>query len=257
MKKAIAALLSTFVGIFGFQIADKAIDERVSDLEYSVSSQQEEIESLHRIGKYEETTTAFYEGETTDKPDESSSHTSLTVTPSVSITDFSYDNISVGDRFDYNGSRAYKIRIYSDASFKFINPGTELLESELDISVPISVTATVPIFAVKDSWFYIDYAYFTVTSIDNITKICYDEEYNPTEKITGYNASIDVVVSGRTDKALAGQYIRVFYLNSTNDPYGPIVKVKEDGSFSDEFTVIYTNYQNQKLGVNWFPFNHT
>ncbi len=58
MKKAIAALLSMFVGIFGYAIVDETIEARVSNLEAAVSSQQEEIESLHHIGKYTPSSTA-------------------------------------------------------------------------------------------------------------------------------------------------------------------------------------------------------
>ena len=49
MKKAIAAILSLFVGIFGYSLVDKTIEERVSNLEYEVSSLQSEVESLHSI----------------------------------------------------------------------------------------------------------------------------------------------------------------------------------------------------------------
>lgn len=53
MKKAIAALLSLFVGIFGYSITEKTIDERVSDLENEnasmksiISVQQDEIDAI-------------------------------------------------------------------------------------------------------------------------------------------------------------------------------------------------------------------
>ncbi|MBR0112222.1 MAG: hypothetical protein IJM02_00580 [Clostridia bacterium] len=45
MKKALAAILASFVGLFGYQIVDKAIEARVDNLEYQVSSQQEVISS--------------------------------------------------------------------------------------------------------------------------------------------------------------------------------------------------------------------
>lgn len=46
MKKIIAAALSVLIGAFGFTIVDKTIEQRVSDLEYSVSSLVEENNSL-------------------------------------------------------------------------------------------------------------------------------------------------------------------------------------------------------------------
>lgn len=48
MKKAIAALLASFLGLFGYQIVDKAMESRVENLEYQVSSQQEVILSQQK-----------------------------------------------------------------------------------------------------------------------------------------------------------------------------------------------------------------
>ncbi len=59
MKKAIAAILSMFVGLYGYAIVDEALENRVKNLEYAVSSQEESINSLHGLGAYSTTYTMY------------------------------------------------------------------------------------------------------------------------------------------------------------------------------------------------------
>lgn len=46
MKKIVATALSLLLGVFGYTIADKELSARVDELEVSISSMQEEINSL-------------------------------------------------------------------------------------------------------------------------------------------------------------------------------------------------------------------
>lgn len=66
MKKIIAAAMSVLLGAFGFTITDKKVEERLDDLEASVSSMQEEISSLHARKPIETTTTTTTEPYTDD-----------------------------------------------------------------------------------------------------------------------------------------------------------------------------------------------
>lgn len=69
MKKIIAAAMSILLGAFGFTITDKKTEERLNNLEASVSSMQEEISSLHARKPVEATTTTTTEPYTDNTTD--------------------------------------------------------------------------------------------------------------------------------------------------------------------------------------------
>lgn len=94
MKRAIIALLTTIIGIFGYAVVDKTTDARLATLESQVSSQQDEIESLHKIGKYSETCTT-----TTAKSSTISPTTLFTTTTTKAST----TKIYVIDPYKYIG----------------------------------------------------------------------------------------------------------------------------------------------------------
>ena len=72
MKKIIAAALSILLGAFGFTITDKKTEERLDDLEASVSSMQEELSNYHTHKTAEPTTTTTTQPDVgTDLPDDS------------------------------------------------------------------------------------------------------------------------------------------------------------------------------------------
>ena len=83
MKKIIAAALSILVGACGFTIVDKRTDKRVEDLEQSVSSMQEEINSLHCLEEYSTTTEEY---SLTTYTTEKSTTEIMTINPTTKAT---------------------------------------------------------------------------------------------------------------------------------------------------------------------------
>ena len=127
MKKALAALLASFVGLFGYQIVDKAIEERVNNLEYQVSSQQEEIESLQGTGNHSLTT----------RRPLPIGYVSPEEFPDLTLS------ISAGDTQYYIGQTKFLFREYTNGAIKYISPDNSDSINESKVSAVNNKTTIV------------------------------------------------------------------------------------------------------------------
>ncbi len=261
MKKALAAILASFVGLFGYQIVDKAIEARVDNLEYQVSSQQEEIESLHKIGKYsnseyndpytENSVNANSETQATFSLDSSHEGDDDNHNTNDNNNNYSDSYPSIGGVQEYTGQKKYMFRLYESGWFRYISPGSSPLENNIQVSSTEPTTSdntyaeTRPAGARDDGIYYIDDYYLTITSasrtilgIEDATEKYYDNNYSVQSRVTGSVYTVKYHIEGHTDQALAGKKLRVFpsddeYDYKSNNPayYLPLIIIKEDGSF--------------------------
>ncbi len=225
LKKAIAALLASFVGLFGYQIVDKALESRVDNLEYQVSSQQEEIESLHNIGKY-----SISYSSSTDSSENSSDSTSSTIEPSFDysrtfVTPSNIETSNVEPHTVYPGHPEYK-KVMMRAHYD--------LDSDKLYANAIEENGTV---SDNDYPLYYSYDDPLCVASEEVTRTYYDDEYSVT---SGYDYSYDVVtyhVKGYTDKIFAGC---VLCFDGSQISNGGVIN--EDGTFEFDYTkVIFFN----------------
>ena len=228
MKKALAALLASFVGLFGYQIVDKTIEARVDKLEYQVSSQQEEIESLHHLGKYYVSSSSA---------DLSSNHDISSSTP-PSSTDSGTPTVfpptassvyvpEVGTVYSYTGRTRYKYRLYYNGAIKYIDPSNS--GSINDILVQETFTGTMVestvIYYNADYYVNITNASRTLINIQQHTSKYYDDDYSIHSSVVSDEYIYKYNVSGIADSALAGKTI---VMNSST------AIINDDGSFEIE-----------------------
>lgn len=259
MKKAIAALLASFVGLFGYQIVDKTIEARVDNLEYQVSSQQEEIESLHRIGKYSvslSSSTEFYSSSNVSSQFETSS---LYEDPSLSesISSVEYPVlVTVGYVFPIKKLQTkYMYRVYSNGAIRYVPTGL----------APVCTTA--PNATLPDDYdeyyLYVNSVEAVVTSIEDKTEsyTYYDADYTlKTGTTTKKLVSVTVTVSGKTDPIFAGKKVTIYpqiYRSDSDDGLYNITSnstvIEDNGSF--EIKTIYEGesfYIQENCGFNLY-----
>ena len=222
MKKALAALLASLVGLFGYQIVDKALEDRVADLEQQVSSQQEEIESLHGIGRY---------SEPGDIPG----------TPTVGDPAGEY-RPAVGDIEEYIGVTELTFRVYCDGRIKNITysrygtendvkaDGTEQQEDSGDVT-----------YYVDDYTVTVSKATRTVLDLREDVTIYLDENRETQTRVIARRVNYRYAVSGIADPALAGCTLTAHYSSVT---------IEADGSFSLESTRNERNPDSDYLYLN-------
>ena len=225
MKKGIALLLSLFAGIFGFTVIDKTIEERVSNLEVSVSSQQEEIESLHHRGKY---STTLPEPITYTRPIDSSTTGTGPDSEPVTQSGDVYEGFTFKQGVVKN---KHMFRLYSNGSIEYIPSGLN----------PYFTTAYHP-DPYAEYFAYLTSSSAVVSAIDTESESYsyYDADYNiqTTVKSRQY-AIITVSATGHTDPVFAGKnvsintYIRLNMDNTLElDPITNTAVISDDGSFT-------------------------
>lgn len=209
MKKALAALLASLVGLFGYQIVDKTLEERVADLEQQVSCQQEEIESLHGIGRYSDS-------EPGDVPG----------TPIVGDTADEY-RPTIGDVENYTGFTELTFRVYCDGRIKNIT------YSRYGTDNDVKANGTEQQDDSGNVTYYVDDYTVTVSSARRTvldvkeTVTMYADHGEAREKVLSRLVNYKYETSGKANPALAGCTLSVHYSSVT---------IESDGSFSVEST---------------------
>lgn len=261
MKKALAALFASFVGLFGYQIVDKAIEERVNNLEYQVSSQQEEIESLHHLGKYGN------------------------VNEEITIPSFYSEasSLNIGDTQKYTGQTKFLFREYADGSVVFIStsdsnsinnikifPANEISfksrnEDQAEIAPAKEETpksAETPAIAppttyadgkreyINDFYIYInDASRKIVNKKDNYTKL-YDENYSVQSRKSGFEYSVRYIINGNADLYFAGKEVLIY----TSENICIKTIINNDGTFSVDTEIkqtrIDSSFNSLKIQLN-------
>ena len=240
MKKALAALLASFVGLFGYQIADKALEERVSDLESSVSSLADQMNSQQ------------YDA------DDDTTYQIPTLPPAPTLPT---QPISIGTKQEYSGHKKFLLREYTDGEIVYISPfnsdsineikveSTNKTVNEnkakttpvLDSAIYIALT-TGPVGRsyTNDYYLYITDASRTIIDIDDKITVVYDEDYNTQTQVYGKEFTVKYNIKGMTDKALSGKEILFF----TQDHALLKTIINSDGTFdfSNEIIQNQLNY---------------
>ena len=208
MKKAIAALLASLVGLFGYQIVDKALEERVADLEQQVSSQQEEIESLHGIGRY---------SEPGDIPG----------TPSVGVPADEYKP-AAGDVENYTGVTELTFRVYCDGRVQNITYSRFGTENDVKAGPDTQPEDNSEVqYYVDDYTVTVDEAKRTVLNVREDVTMYRDKSGETQTMLIGRQVTYNYALRGRADLALAGYTLTAHYCSVT---------IEADGSFSVEST---------------------
>ncbi len=207
MKKAIAALLASIVGLFGYQIVDKALDERVANLEQQVSSQQEEIESLHGIGRYSE-------------PED---------VPGTFIVGDPGNEYSpkVGDVENYSGVTELTFRVYCDGRIKNITYSRYGTENDVKADgTPQEENSDVNYY-VDDYTVNVSAATRTVINIRESVTYYRDKSGETNTMIIDKSVTYTYALTGKADPALAGCTLTAHYSSVT---------IEADGTFTVEST---------------------
>ena len=274
MKKAFIALMSTFLGLFGYTVVDQALEARVANLESYVSSQaividsqQDEIESLHRLGKYDDSSTTI-------------SHTSA-----------SYWK---GKVFQPNNLQTkYMFRVYSDGTVYLVRTGVNHAsatrwtntKSKADrYTITNKATGTdalvteAPIFddrgqdrfdngtttkiTCKECFLYVDSVELKVIDVETKREKRYYYDENYSENAIDFDVNkytLSFRVAGHADKELAGKTLYIDVHNPNNGTllfqsyyqpdfgrYNPSIscKIDENGNYDVSDSLIYdgSNY---------------
>ena len=245
--------MSTFLGLFGYTAVDQALEARVANLESSVSSQavvidsqQDEIESLHRLGKYDT--------KINQENFESDSHTAYN-TPLPYTESSTSVNYWKGKIFVLNSKAKtkYMYHLYENGYAEYVNTGfsyqsniranwekpaiygadreyednehatvTDANETIAPTDNRISttsreytyalVTRPVPEGTYKDYFLYLDSSELKVIDGTETKEnySYYDDNYSVcTTNIYKYGYSLQLKVTGHADKALAGKRLRI------------------------------------------------
>ena len=234
MKKAFIALMSTFIGLFGYTIVDEALEARVANLENSVSSQavvidsqQDEIESLHFLGKYsttasKPTTTRRVPTTVTPSSDEPSENTTFFQTTIPVPTSAEYWQGKVF-RPAYEIQTKYMYRVYENGNIESVPTGiiyptttTTLQNTTNGETAPTNLGYE---GAYKECFLYLDSYELKVTDAGTNTKdySYYDQDYSlgTTEFETNYYV-LKFNLTGHADKELNGKTANVNYMVSGN-----------------------------------------
>lgn len=223
MKKIIAAAMSVLLGAFGFTITDKKVEERLSNLEASVSSMQEEISSLHETKPVTipETTTTNSESSTTNP----------TITIGTEI-------------LPYYGSyqSKYMLRCYSDGRITYVPTHSS------DSYFPVSTTTSSQL-TYTDILLYLTEVEANVTVSENYTEphSYYDKDYSIVHSYKDkQNNEVAFKFKGNTSPELSGKLVNFdlqFWYDYDHDIVPSSVMITTDNSIDSdgnfEYTVIY------------------
>ncbi|MCR5523472.1 MAG: hypothetical protein K6F64_07535 [Clostridia bacterium] len=222
MKKAFAALLATIVGLFGYQIVDKTLEERVTGLEQQVSSQQEEIESLHGIGKY---------SESGDIPG----------TPIIGGTADEYVP-KVGDVTAYTGQTTFTFRVYCDGRVKDITYSRYGTEDDVKADGDNQPGDDSNVnYYVDDYTVTVENATRTVLDVKEHVTVFRGKSGETESLVMGRSVTYKYAVKGKADPALAGYTLTAHYSSVT---------IEADGSFSVESTRSERDPANDYNNIN-------
>lgn len=236
MKKALAALLASFVGLFGYQIVDKAIEARVSNLESSVSSLVDVVKSQEdKIDSFNYNTTSGIEDLTNSAVNPHSSTSSST-------ENSTNKEVYVGYSFPArNLQTKYMFRLYSNGAIRYISTGYG--------NKPVATTTsntTLPDFY-YEFFLNLTSVEVKVTSIEDKSEsfTYYDSDYTLQTHITNKKlVYVTVNISGQTNPAFAGKKVSAYpyiYINEYDDSLSYIIEpesvINEDGSF--EISSVY------------------
>ena len=269
MKKAFIALMSTFIGLFGYTIVDEALEARVANLESSVSSQavvidsqQDEIESLHFLGKYstttkKATTTRVNPTTATNFDEDQSDNTTVSPDP----TAFSGTTI-VPTSAEYWKNRIFQpvsgiqtkhmYRVYNNGRVDYVPTGvvypTTAVTTSNDGQNVSNTSEDADTY--KECFLYYDSSELKVTSAEVNTKqySYYDQDYSmgTTDIETNFYV-LQFSLTGHTDKELAGKTAYVYYLASgssyeiTHWFSNLNCEIDEDGNFTITGSAVLTD----------------
>ena len=200
MKKAIAAILSMFVGLYGYAIVDEALENRVKNLEYAVSSQEECINSLHRLGDYSMTT------------DPTENTTSTTTIPTFNGT---FRNVGKQTKFMF--------RLYSNGAIRYV--GTFAFEPTDPLYPTSSTSPYLSYLSLSTSpYYYSTRSHQTAptdttsitTSTSNISSTTLPDDY---EEYFAYITESSAVVTSTEDTSSVLTYYDHNYDVSTSIKY--------------------------------------
>ncbi|MGN1478819.1 MAG: hypothetical protein ACI4XH_03555 [Acutalibacteraceae bacterium] len=220
MKKIIAAAISILVGTFGFTIVDKELIERVDNLEYSVSSMQEQIDQMEP---------STYET------------TKANVITSMPGTTQDSQPLEVGYEIPVSENQMKKFLIeWNGQSSKYIKPGNDNIKVTSLWTTSISISTNYE----QEYFIYIDKASAKVSNIYEDTSSYYDSDYSVCTKVN-YSYEIDVCIKGYTSSELAGNYIKfneVYFSDIHIDYYEtPQTIIKSDGTFEVKLSIDLLN----------------
>jgi hypothetical protein len=236
MRKAIAALLSMFVGLFGYAIVDDAMESRVANLESVVSSQQNEIDSLHGLNSYSHTTTAFT-GTTAD-----TSTYRETITTKVN----SY----------YSAKTKFMFRLYSDGYIAYIPSGTATITTRRYYTTTRASVTTTTAFPeeYREYFAYITDSSCVLSSKETQTRIYtyYNSDYTMCSTVSSCdNFHLTLTVKGYTDKVFAGKCISIQVKIGEGDSESSYVTCKgtiaDDGTFNVQDSVTRSYFFQEDL----------
>lgn len=263
MKKIIAAALSILVGAFGYNIVDKAIEDRVTSLESEVVELREEISRYHPQYSEQVTTAPVSESTTRSKETtnvQNTTNTKNTTRKQATTTGFISNTwftesltvpMVVGDFLieDLVSIHKYLIQEGLNGRYQYV-PADKYISVPLHSQLPDGVTCGSDV--VSEKYVYITESSAQLTDISEKVSYSYyyDKDYSQnstacTERAT----SIKVKCKGYTDPSLEGENV-VFYINwSGNSRPDTIISntIKADGTF--EYEAIYSckyelmNYQ--------------
>ena len=247
MKKAIAAILSMFVGLYGYAIVDEALENRVKNLEYAVSSQEECINSLHGLGAYSTTYTMY----TLESSSETTSTTELTTTRPTTIPfDGTYRNVGKQTKFMF--------RLYSNGVIKYVETGIPLRTT----TYPSSTTLP---DEYEEYFTYITESSAVVTSTEQTTSMLtyYNDNYDNCSSIEYENrVYATVTVKGYTDEIFAGKTISMdCSVHNYDSEYSLENVTKNNGIIAENgsFEIIYvyrgSGYPSSYARYNIYALN--
>ena len=252
MKRIIAAALSILVGAFGYNIVDKALEDRVATLESEVVELREEVSGYH---SYENTL--------------SSVNSTTTTKGYISPT-----KLKIGDYLveSPQSRHIFRLRMYSNGNvtchlpnnenhYTLPNFGTVVYQNSISLvnenSVGTSKNDTKSSHTTnldyEEFYLYITETSAQITDIE--TNVSYiireDENYSKISfPIEDNKTTILISCKGYTDPVLAGRKIRFYYSTEAFSNQYITNTVGVDGSFEyvAKYSIRYVPYSNNAYG---------